>query len=54
MFKVPWAEPIEKGLRPFQGIVVIGLIFIVLTTIYVIIKGNNVSKTGWLVWLLVP
>jgi len=54
MLKVPWAEPIERKLRPIQGVVMMSLIIIILITIYLVLKGSSTAKTGWLVWLMVP
>lgn len=54
MLEMPWYKSVEKSLLPFQGLVVLSLVFIIAFTIYVIGKGDNVARTGWLVYLISP
>lgn len=54
MFKVPWAEPIEAALRPFETVVTLGLISISIIGLWIAWKGNATGKTAWLVWMVTP
>ncbi len=54
MFKMPWADPLEKKLKPFQGLVALALVGIVLWTIYILVRGTAITKTAWLVWMISP
>lgn len=54
MLKVPWAEPIEAALRPFEAIVTIGLIAVAIISLWVAWKGNATGKTALFVWLVTP
>ncbi len=54
MITLPWYGKLEKMLMPAQGLVNLLLVGIILFSVYVIIKGDNVAKTGWLVYLISP
>lgn len=54
MIKVPWAEPIERVLRPFEGMIDVGLWGIIVITLLVLWKGDSIGKTAWFVWLATP
>lgn len=54
MFKMPWSEPLERGLKPYQGVVSLALVGVVLFTVCVVVKGNATGKTAWLVWMVSP
>ena len=52
MFKPPWAEPLERKLKPFQTWVVLGLCLFMIITVWILWKGNATGRTAWLVFLL--
>jgi hypothetical protein len=52
MWKVPWAEPLEKKLKPYQGFVVLALVAFMIGTLWILWKGNATGRTAWLVFLL--
>lgn len=54
MLKMPWSEPLERGLKPFQGVVNLGLIAVLVFTVWVLVRGNATGKTAWLVWMVSP
>lgn len=37
-----------------QGLVIAGLALLILVTGYILIKGDSIQKTGWLVYLISP
>ena len=54
MISMPWAKPVNDFLQPMEGVVVIGLVLVVLVTVWVILRGNAAGKTAWLTWLMIP
>ena len=45
---------IEKELMPTQWLVIVGLLVIIGISGYLIVKGDNVKRTAWLVYLFMP
>jgi hypothetical protein len=54
MIKMPWYEPLEKKLQPMQGLVLLGLLGVIGVSVYVLVKGDSIKKTGLLVYFLSP
>lgn len=54
MWKPGWYAPIEKKLEPMTGLVIAGLLAIVLFSVWVLVKGDSIQKTSWLVYLISP
>ncbi len=52
MWKVPWAEPLERKLQPYQGAVMLALAGFLLFTAWIIWRGSATGRTAWLVFLL--
>jgi len=54
MLQMPWSDPIKRVVMPYHNLVLCALLLIFFVTGYVIIKGNNSSRVGWLVDLMTP
>jgi hypothetical protein len=48
------ADKVEGELEPFQGLVTLGLIGIIVITGYMIVSKNAALRTGALAWFVVP
>jgi hypothetical protein len=54
MKKPPWYQKLEDYLRPRQDIVTLGLLAIIGISLYLLVKGDPVKRTFWLVYLISP
>lgn len=54
MIQMPWYGKLEKVLGPSQEVVVLLLVGVILISAYLVVKGDAVKRTGWLVYLLSP
>lgn len=52
--KPPWYNWVNKKLSSVEGLTNVVLIGIVVISIFLILKGDRVAKTAWVVYLISP
>lgn len=52
--KMPWYKAINDKLEGHEWIINAGLIAIVVITLVLIMRGDRISRAGWLIYLISP
>ena len=51
---LPWYKAANNKLQSSQSLVMILLVAIILVSAYLLFFGDNVTRTGWVVYMFMP